>query len=805
MQALEEAQIQEMFEKFKKIYYDNERHPLGRIRFCLYLFMNGHDQETYQKLSGAQQNNSSQNQAADIGTDIATEIYINGPIGPYQNRMANDYLTYLNNHDKQYFDRFKKMCHMDKDFPADKESFDNYASSISDYSIGRDYIRGGKNRRWQDEFKAECWKWFDDHHKEKYNKDPESVNHSTLLTLILCHLISRINILAKENQQIVDKMNLKFTFRKNVGTPKVSFLTSELFTARGKRSYLVPISNDDTNHPIELSADEALSQISCIILAFVGDFLNREDFYLYKNQSNLPVVRLDNTAILDSFWLDEEDVESLLLKLNQVLDKMIADTTLSAEETSNLEKFQKQVKSHNIYYNQSRYVFTELYKKMSPQDFYSPQEIEDTFQILNSINNIITELTHKNPQKITLSKQTFDDLTLLSNQIEKHIEYHTNPNRAINVAYKQFALRPYQKISHFIRSLINLCKEIMPIIDIAKALVGLNINYFNPTNIFDNLLNMLSEHLTVEELNEVIFTFLIISKEEFNDKLIKLCVADLIVRQLTPILKKYCKNTGISVELFDKKAGDIMDSSLSDDNKKEQLKQLCQPEFKADEIENLIMCNILHELPVKDLKFEILKLGKNLTALQEKKPYASSAPIAISKTHSGETQPKKGSKVVSGYLIPVLPIANLHQNDKAPPLVPAALANPEISSLIPGQQALATSSSSSTPVMSSQLKSTTASQPSNNPSLPLTSSTASSAEPGVSTKTVLNAANADKPLVDKQSTPINKEKKEGIFPSFLSSLFGSNKQEKDKASKPTKEKEQANKQNASGKNEPAMK
>lgn len=671
---MEEAEITLLFERFKTIFSNNDEHPLGCIRFCLYLFMNGHTQETFNRLPAELKATLTQAND-DIGTDIATEKFLDGPIGPYKNVMAKEYLAHLKKNDLNYFERLKIQCHQDTKLPSDQNEFDKYVLSISDYSVGRDYMRGGEGRRIYDAFKIECWKWYDEKYKKQYEEDPDSVNKSTLLTLVLCHLISRINLLAKGNQHIVDVMNLKSTFRKNAGTPKNSFIQSDLFTPRVRKSYLMSLNNH--THPKDLTPTEALDYIKANMITFLGDLLTREEFYRCKRQTLLPtVIQHDESTqtsplvLFNSFWDDQEDIELLLLKLTNIIQAMITDTTIIGPSNDNLVSIQQLISTHKIYYNKSRPTFTELYNKLMPEDFYSPLELENTLHILSAVNILIAELRSKISVNDGKNKKVYNDLIALSNQIEKHIDYHVNSKKTINIPYHQYdALYPYLTLNKFIDNLLIICNEMKEISTqkdlvcnkyIASQLVKLSRTNLDITSVIDDILKLFTRYLTVNELKEIIFTLVNIKADEFEVQLIKLCMEDLRPKQLAELLPILCADK-ISPEEFNSKAKDILASSYSEAFMKIELKKLCQPTYTLADIDELLRTNIITYMQDDNLKYMFLTLTKKIYEEQKKKPMSSTLPMQIPKARASsgqgqEIKGKKGSHTRSGTFIPVLTI-----------------------------------------------------------------------------------------------------------------------------------------------------
>ena len=549
-----------------------------------------------------------------------------------------DYLTHLETTEPDYFTHLKSKFTEDADAPKDKDTFLKYAKTISDYSIGRDYMRGGEKRRLYDQLKKDCWDWCDGHYRKRYEQ--EVLDSGRLLTITLCHFISRLNILAKENQHLVDLLDGKETFRKNAGTPKASQIYfSDLHSARRLEKNLPSLSLQNSSSELKkLSPENQREWIIQTIRNFIGDLFIRDQFNIFKWQKDLPVISLDDTTLTEPFWTDKEDIESLLEKISVQLEKLRKDASTRAVDRQKFLTFHQLINSHKVFFAKHRMEFTRIYREIIPEDFLSPKELEVTFVILCTINAMVQEfikLLDTQYQDATQRDQKRSELAAFKKQIENHIRFYQN-ERTNYTSYQQFATDQFMNNEAFITKLIMLQQDVCQPKELIEQLIKSAKSTLTPLELIQYVIKLCAKHLNIDDLKAQFLSLCAdkISKEEFEKRFICLCVDDLNPLQLAERLKKACSDL-IPPATLEEKLQQLFASSLSDDYMKVELKKCCHDKIPPEQLEERLRTLCATDMSQDYYKSRLIKLSETVLKAGSsivKRTYPVSSPINIPET-----------------------------------------------------------------------------------------------------------------------------------------------------------------------------
>ena len=668
-----------IIDRLKAIFNNNNDHPLGTIRWVLYLFMNGHDQNSYNTFRAqsdkplldlqkkenigsdlhAQSDKplSDSQRKENIGTDTKTEMFLGGPLSPnsYKNIMMSDYLAHLEKTEPNYFERLKIECNKDPDAPQDKKIFKAYAEKISDYSIARDYVRGGEGsgRRLYDRLKSDCLTWCSEEYRKRYAD--ENLDNGRLLTITLCQFISQINILANKNQVLSDLLELKVTFNKNAGTPKNSFIAmSDVYTPRRQQCLPSLSLEKNKNDLTSLSAEDQKERIIQAMRIFIPHFLNRDLFYLYKSQISLNFIFINDNAITDAFWEAQEDIESLIAKIINLLLKIKLDSNLRTHDRTNLQNVCQLFTNHKVFFTKNREEFTSIFRNLSPDDFFSSTEIHISLTALNTIKlkveEFLTQLDKYYNDKAE-REQKHTDLLAFKAKIDNHIHFHKNESKQ-PMPFKQLTSDKFMLLDEFVATLIKLTNtKITPSVLIGD-IVADTASTVTPLELTRHLVNICAEYLSIDELKSLLFNRCLvnITLSNFDERFINFCINNLSPEQLTSALQKICSEK-IPSETVKSKLVQLLQASLSDEYIKIELKKFCLSENKISEtqLEEQLKAHCATGLPKGYYQNNLLKLCENILIEAEKnsvKTRPVTPAIAIPKNNSnGGTSSRSGSRI----------------------------------------------------------------------------------------------------------------------------------------------------------------
>lgn len=672
---MHEMQDNQILDRLRKIFYDNDVHPFAKIRWVIYLFMNGHSQDTYNLIpkpinpppSEAPKNEDkkikkSEEQRKNEERErikIETEIFLDGEY-KYNNIMMNEYLAYLEIAEPDYFEKLKDKCPCDQNIPTDKQTFVSYAKKISDYAIARDYTREGRSRRIYDQLKSDCFIWCTKKYREQFDNDNIDVNK--LLTITLCHFIFKINILATQNLRIVNLLAFKETIRNNAGTPKASYIaTADVNTSRPQANLpSLSLERNDSQSQIfksdeqkietteltpEIQRQEITESMRCY---FMKDLLSRTAFNSYRWQKDLPLIFLTDTK---KFWDEREDIESIIAKIIYQIDVLRNDAGVKATVRANLINLRKFFISHIDFYTENRKEFTSIFQELLPGEFLTSLEIQITLTALTKIKskiegflkNIDKYYTDHNEQK-----HKCEELKSFKKQIENHILFYSSDTNEF-LSYKQSFNTEFMLLDGFVTHLVNLTKDKITANDLINDIVSHTANTVTPLELTRYLIKICAKHLTLEELKALLFNkcFVDISKDDFEEKFIKLCIDELSPEQLTGVLKIICSEKITSDALKDKLVH-LRRSSVSDENIIIALKSFCCSELKIEafQLDLKLKTHCATQMSLVYYQNKLLKLSEQILLQAEKdkqKAHAVTQPIGIARRNS--TDSKSGSKI----------------------------------------------------------------------------------------------------------------------------------------------------------------